>query len=135
MAAKLRIAFVLTAVMASPVAVGRPLPATVVLHDHGFAFRDIGFRSKAVQLTVVNRGKQPHALAIVSASSPGTPIKRTQALSPGQSTQLSFSLPPGNYRMYSPLDRDRARGLSAPMKVMSPGVKGGAEMNRVFYNF
>lgn len=75
-------------------------------------------------------------MAIASASSPtGTPIERTGALPPGQTTHLSFALPPGQYRIYSPLGHDRQQGLSAPMIVMSPGVKGGAEMNRVFYNF
>jgi Cupredoxin-like domain len=124
------------AVLAAPAAVASPLPATIVLHDGGFAFRDIGFRSRTVELTVVNQGKQPHALAIASASSPGgTPIKQTQTLAPGQSTRLSLALPPGNYRIYSPHDHDRQHGLSAPMTMMSPGVKGGGEMNRVFYNF
>jgi Cupredoxin-like domain len=120
--------------LAAPAAVARPLHATIVLHDGGFAFRDIGFRSRTVELTVVNRGDRPHALAI--ASSPGgTPIKQTQTLAPGQSTRLSLALPPGDYRIYSPLDHDREHGMSAPMTMMSPGVKGGGEMNRVFYNF
>ena len=122
--------------LAASAAVARPLPATIVLHDGGFAFRDIGFRSRTVELTVVNRGDRPHALAIASASSPGrTPIKQTQTLAPGHSTRLSLALPPGNYRIYSPLDHDRQHGISAPMTMMSPGVKGGEEMNRVFYNF
>jgi len=122
--------------LGGPVAVAKPLPATIILHDGGFGFRDIGFRSKRVALTVVNRGRRLHALAIASAASPSrTPIERTPTLSPGQSTHLSFALPPGQYRIYSPLDHDRAHGLSAPMTVMSPGVKGGAEMNRIFYNF
>jgi hypothetical protein len=122
-------------VLGAPVAVAKPLPATIVLHDGGFGFRDIGFRSKRVALTVVNRGDRPHALAIASDARSGTPIEWTPALKPGQSTHLSFALPPGRYRIHSPLDHDRAHGLSAPMTVMSPGGKVGAEMNRVFYNF
>ncbi len=124
-----------TPVLGAPSAVAKPLPATVVLHDGGFGFRDIGFRSNRVALTVVNRGDRPHALAIASDTRSGTPIERTPALEPGQSTHLSFALPPGRYRIYSPLDHDRSHGLSAPMTMMSPGGKGGAEMNRVFYNF
>ncbi len=124
------------AVLGAPLAVAKPLPATIVLNDGGFDFRDIGFRSKQVTLTIVNHGDRPHALAIAPASSPGgTPIERTAPLSPGQSTRLIFALPPGKYRIYSPLDHDRAHGLSAPMTVMSPGAQAGAEMNRVFYNF
>jgi hypothetical protein len=129
------LAVVPAGVLGAPVAVAKPLPATIVLHDGGFGFRDIGFRSKRVALTVVNRGDRPHALAIASDARSGTPIERTPALGPGQSTHLSFALPPGEYRIYSPLDHDRAHGLSAPMTVMSPGGKGDAEMNRVFYNF
>lgn len=137
MTATMRFAGLVAAAAAvAPVAVAKPLPATIVLHDRGFGFRDIGFRSKQVALTVVNHGDRPHALAIASdVSRSGTPIERTPALSPGQSTRLTFALPPGQYRIYSPLDHDRAHGLSAPMTVMSPGGKGGAEMNRVFYNF
>jgi len=68
-------------------AVAKPLPATIVLNDGGFDFRDIGFRSKQVTLTIVNRGDRPHALAIAPASSrDATPIARTEPLSPGQST-------------------------------------------------
>ncbi|HZZ60508.1 MAG TPA: hypothetical protein VFE63_04955 [Roseiarcus sp.] len=120
----------------APVAAAKPLPATIVLHDGGFDFRDIGFRSGDVDLTIVNRGERPHALAIASGSSPaGTPIERTGALSPGQTTHLSLALPQDRYRIYSPLGHDRQHGLSASMIVMSPEGKGGAEMNRVFYNF
>ncbi len=130
------LAIVSAIVLGAPVAVAKPLPATIVLHDGGFDLRDIGFRSKQVNLTVVNRGERPHALAIASGSSPGgTPIEQTEKLSPGQSVRLSLALPPGQYRIYSPLDHDRQHGLSAPMTMMSPGVKGGAEMNRVFYNY
>jgi hypothetical protein len=129
------LAVVSAAALRAHFGVARPLPATIVLHDGGFDFRDIGFRSRRVDLTVVNRGDRPHALAIASRSSPsGTPIERTATQSPGQSAHLSFALPPGQYRIYSPLDHDRQHGLSAPMTVMSPGIKGGEEMNRVFYN-
>ena len=111
--------------LGAPVVAAKPLPATIVLHDRGFDFRDIGFRSNEVDLTIVNRGERPHALAIASGSSPaGTPIERTGALPPGQTTHLSFALPPGQYRLYSPLGHDRQHELSAPMIVMSPGGKG-----------
>jgi hypothetical protein len=46
-----------------------------------------------------------------------------------------LKLKPGCYRLYSRLDDDRAQGLSAPLDVMTPTLKDGAEMSRAFYNF
>jgi Cupredoxin-like domain len=113
-----------------------PLPVRIVLHDHGFGFHNIGFRANKVRLTVINRGKRPHGLAIGAAepSSAGT-FARTKLLAPGQSTKISLSLHPGNYRMFSPVDHDRQHGLSVPLKVMSPTPKQGAETDRVFYDY
>jgi hypothetical protein len=35
----------------------------------------------------------------------------------------------------SPVDHDRAHGLTVQMKMMAPTLPDGAEMDRVFYNY
>ena len=112
-----------------------PLPVRIVLHDGGFGFRNIGFRALDVRLTVVNRGTRPHALEISRRQ--GGAVAKTKQLKPGAQAKLTLALHPGNYRMFSPVDHDRAHGLSAPLKVLAPSPQGigGAEMDRVFYNY
>ena len=111
-----------------------PLPVRIVLRDNGFGFRNIAFRAKRVRLTVVNRGTQLHALEISRAQGA---VAKTKELRPGEQVKLALALHPGNYRMFSPVDHDRAHGLSAPLKIIAPSPKGigGAEMNRVFYDY
>lgn len=116
-----------------------PLTVHIALHDHGFGFRNIGIRAAKVRLDVVNRGQHRHDLAVArrnaSGSGPSHSILATKALAPGQAVSVTLKLKPGHYRLYSKLDHDRAHGLSAPLVVMSPSLKGGAEMSRAFYNF
>ncbi|MEJ2377987.1 MAG: cupredoxin domain-containing protein [Pseudolabrys sp.] len=110
-----------------------PLPVTIVLRDNGFGFSNIGFRADHVRLTVVNKGTRPHALEISGGKGA---VAKSKRLKPGQTAKLSLSLRPGNYRLFSPVDHDRADGLSVPLKVMTPSwSNGGAEMNRVFYDY
>lgn len=112
-----------------------PLSAQIRLGDHGFHFRSIGFRASRVQLTVTNAGSKPHALA-VSKLGPDKPVlAETKTLQPGQSQKLVLSVPPGSYRLFSPVDHDRAHGLTVQMKMMAPTLPDGAEMDRVFYNY
>ena len=120
--------------IAAPVAQAKPLPVTITLGNHGFGFRDIGFRTKSVRLEVRNRGRTPHGVAIYREPG-GRRVAGTGAITPGGSKTISFSLPPGRYRMASPVDHDAAHGFSAKMRILSPGVKGGGEMNRVFYDY
>lgn len=115
-----------------------PLPVTIVLHDHGFGFRNIGFRATRIKLDVKNEGRRKHALAIVGTDRGDDQLQViTKVLRPGASTQLTLRLPPGDYKIYSPVDHDSAHGLSAPMKFTEPSPLGsdGAEMDRVFYNY
>ena len=116
-----------------------PLTVHIALHDHGFGFRNIGIRAAQVRLEVAIRGHKRHDLVLSRAGHKGAgqahAIASTRPLKPGQSTTLMVKLKPGRYRIYSKLDHDGAQGLSAPLVVMAPSVKGGAEMSRVFYNF
>lgn len=133
----LALATALAAACAPAYARVESVPVTIVLGDHGFGFRDIGFRAPSVDLKVENHGKRKHALAIEGHDEAGTIRIATAPIPPGGTARISFTLPPGTYRLYSPLDHDRAHGLSAPMEYMtpSPGNSSGAEMNRVFYNY
>lgn len=130
---------VFSAVVAAPAswATAPPLPVTIVLHDHGFGFRNIGFRATRVKLDIKNDGRHKHALAIVGTDHGDSLEVATKVLKPGASTQLTLRLPPGNYEMYSPVDHDRAHGLAVRMKFTEPSPLGsdGAEMDRVFYNY
>lgn len=111
------------------------LAVRIRLGDHGFHFRNIGFRASSVQLTVTNGGSKPHALA-VSKPGPDKPmLAATKTLQPGQSEKLVLSVPPGSYRLFSPVDHDRAHGFTVQMKMMAPTLPDGAEMDRVFYNY
>lgn len=121
-------------ILAAPVAQAKPLPVRITLTGHGFGFRDIGFRTKSVRLEVRNRGSVPHGIAIYREPG-GKRVAGTGAIKPGGSKTISFTLPPGRYRMASPVDHDAAHGFLAKMRILSPGVKGGGEMNRVFYDY
>lgn len=121
-------------VLASPAAAA-PVRMIIALHDSGFGFRNVAIRATRARLTVVNRGHRPHALAVSRRG--GAAMAKTGRLEPGQRAQLSLALEPGRYRLFSPLDHDSAHGLSAPLDVIRPSPQGvgGAEMNRVFYNY
>jgi len=112
-----------------------PLSVHIRLSDYGLGFRTIGFRASRVRLTVTNQGSKPHALAVTKSGSDEPVLKQTRSLAPGQSAQLVLSVPPGNYRMFSPVDHDSSHGLTAPMKMIAPTLPDGAEMDRVFYNY
>ncbi len=116
-----------------------PFSIHIAVNDHGFGFRNIGIRAAKVRLYVVNRGKHRHDLAVARRGTTGSKgssvIAATKSLSPGQSAELTLKLRPGHYRLFSKLDHDRRHGLSAPLAMMAPTLKGGAEMNRVFYNY
>lgn len=120
--------------LGAPVAQARPLPVTITLTAGGFSFRDIAFRTRSVRLEVRNDGGAPHGVAIYREPG-GTRVADTGAIAPGSEKTISFTLPPGRYRMASPVDHDAAHGFSVPMRILSPGVKGGGEMNRVFYDY
>ncbi|HYW76545.1 MAG TPA: cupredoxin domain-containing protein [Gammaproteobacteria bacterium] len=130
----------LAAVAAAPGAWARaapPLPVTIVLHDHGFSFRNIGFRATRVKLDVKNDGQHKHALAILGTGPSDALEIITPVLKPGASTYLTLKLPPGPYKIFSPVDHDRAHGFVAQMRYTEPSPAGsdGAEMDRVFYNY
>lgn len=112
-----------------------PLSARIRLGDHGFHFRSIGFRASSVQLTVTNRGSKPHALAVSKPGLDKPVLAATKTLQPGQSQKLVLAIPPGSYRLFSPVDHDRTHGLTVQMKMMAPTLPDGAEMDRVFYNY
>ena len=80
-----------------------------------------------------------HDLAVARRGTTGSANARVVAatglLAPGQTATLTLTLKPGHYRLFSKHDNDRARGLSAPLAVMAPTLKDGAEMSRAFYNF
>ena len=120
-------------------AAAAPLSVHITLNDHGFGFRNIGIRAAKVRLKIANHGQHRHDLVVARAGTNGSAksnaITSTKPLAPGQTATLTLQLKPGHYRLFSKLDHDRAHGLSAPLVVMAPSVKGGAEMNRAFYNY
>ncbi len=124
---------------AAPVALAKapPLPVTIVLHDHGFAFRNIGIRATRIRLDVKNDGHRKHALAIQGLGQGDDLEIVTHVLAPGASTALTLRLPPGRYTIFSPVDHDRSHGLTARMRFTEPSPAGsdGAEMDRVFYDY
>ena len=124
---------------AAPVALAKapPLPVTIVLHDHGFAFRNIGIRATRIRLDVKNGGHHRHALAIKGLGHGDDLEIVTHTLAPGASTVLTLRLPPGRYSIFSPVDHDRSHGLTARMRFTEPSPAGsdGAEMDRVFYDY
>lgn len=119
------------AVLAAPTP---PLKVTIAINDHGFPFNSIGLRAKHIRAKVINKGTQPHALAVAKRGDTSSALVKTKRLGPGQSAQLEIDLPPGDYMLYSPVDNDRAHGLSVPMQIMAV-TSAGAEANRVFYNY
>jgi uncharacterized cupredoxin-like copper-binding protein len=117
----------------------RPFSLHIALHDHGFGFRNMGIRAAKVRLHVTNRGQHRHDLAVARRGTIGSRqssvVVTTRSLAPGQTETLTLKLKPGRYRLYSKVDHDRAHGLSAPLVVMAPTLRDGAEMSRAFYNF
>jgi hypothetical protein len=112
-----------------------PLSVRIRLGDHGFRFRNIGFRASRVRLKVINQGHEPHAVAVSKSGPDQAVLTQTGTLRPGQSATVVLSIPPGDYRLFSPVDHDSAHGLTAQMKMMAPTLPNGAEMDRVFYNY
>ena len=119
------------------IAARKPFSVHIDMTDHGFGFRNIGIRASKVRLRIENTGKHRHDVAIGRAGSQSGKhaIVSTKPLAPGQKAMLTAKLKPGRYRLYSKLDHDSAHGLSVPLVVMAPSVKGGGEMSRAFYNF
>jgi len=116
-----------------------PFSIHIALRDHGFGFHNIGIRAAKVRLEVANKGTRGHDLVISRAGTTGSKgssrVAATGTLAPGQHATLALHLKPGRYRLYSKLDHDRAKGLSAPLLVMAPTLSDGAEMSRAFYNY
>lgn len=118
----------------APLAHARKVPVIIALTSSGFNCHDIAFRTKSVRLEVRNDGNAMHGIAIYDEPG-GKRVADTGANAAGAEKTISFTLPPGRYRMANPVDHDAAHGLSVPMQILSLGVKGGGEMNRVFYDY
>ncbi len=68
----------------------------------------------ALRIAVVNRGREPHRLAIGLARSA---LRVTPLLRPGARGVLAVTLPPGRYRLFCPLANHDTLGLDGTVEV------------------
>jgi hypothetical protein len=88
----------------------------VTLTEYRIAPQDIRGRAGALTIFVHNFGRLSHSLSI---SLDGQTEGSTQPIPPGQTTELSVTLPPGTYQMASTILSDQALGAYGTLKLSS----------------
>lgn len=96
--------------------------ATVAMTEYRLAPQRIQAVPGRLRLTVLNRGRDAHRLAIGEARSA---LRVTPVIPPGGRAVLVLTLPPGTYRMFSPVGSDDTLGLDGEV-VVRPGATPGA---------
>jgi plastocyanin len=99
--------------------------ATLSVTETEFAIDPASARVKApgtVRLSVVNRGKAPHALAVDTPEG----VVQTRTLAAGASGELKVDLDDGTYTWYCPIGDHRARGMEGKVVVGSGDSATGA---------
>jgi len=96
------------------VTVGAGRTLRVALSEYRVVPQSVHARSGQLTLVVENDGRLTHNLAL---SSNGTIIAQTAPIAPGATSQLTATLPPGNYLMTSTLFSDQALGVYGTLAV------------------
>lgn len=78
--------------------------------------------SGALTVQVINRGQDPHTIAVKPAAGtharlPGTELRSSGLISPGSLHTVSFRLPPGRYEFYCTLRGHEHLGMRAFLTV------------------
>ncbi len=96
--------------------IGQDRTLYVALADYRVTPQSVRVRSGPMTIFVHNYGRLTHDLVV---SLNGQSIESTRPIWPGQSAELSVSLPPGNYLMASTILSDQALGEYGTLKVTS----------------
>ncbi len=95
--------------------------ATVALTEYRLTPQRIQAAPGRLRLTVVNRGRDAHRLAIGEARSA---LRVTPVIPPGGRAVLVVTLPPGTYRMFSPVGSDDTLGLDGEVVIRASPAPG-----------
>ena len=103
----------------------KPAGTTLTVTETDFALRPAAAHVQeagSVRITVVNRGKAPHALAV---QTPGG-LVRSPTLAAGHSGELEVELDPGTSTWFCPVGDHRARGMEGRVTVAGGGDAQGS---------
>jgi Cupredoxin-like domain len=95
--------------------------ATVSMTEYRLSPQTLRAAPGRLRLTVVNRGREAHRLAIGEARSA---LRVTPLIAPGRRAVLEVTLPAGTYRMFSPVGSDDTLGLEGEV-VIGDGTGAG----------
>lgn len=104
---------------------GLGLPKTqaveVKLAEWKLGFKNLNVESGRMDLSVVNNGRIPHALALTWRDTRGEYVIETPLLESGERVSIVLSLPPGTYEAFCPVHGHRLLGMDGTVKVNEAG--------------